>query len=241
VLLLFDGAVCNRPEDVRIEPRVACDLLRIDLIAFAIAVRDRPQLAHVRNNHFMAKLLQLLADPDRVNARLHRNTSVRHINEPLLDGLRCGPEPASIDHFTLLVEGAVMAPNVAKVDADRQLYLATFPGCFYDEVLRWLLHGNSLLLLRRTCSSHLSLPSPPMSEHDSRISRRYWRLRLRFGGELRVIERVYSFDFSVYDVDPIKDVIHAVHRLHVEKSCNVISLDDMLLQLDACDHRQDTR
>jgi hypothetical protein len=27
---------------------------------------------------------------------------------------------------------------------------------FSDEVLRWRLHGNSLLLLRRTCSSHLS-------------------------------------------------------------------------------------
>jgi hypothetical protein len=26
---------------------------------------------------------------------------------------------------------------------------------FSDEVLRWFLHGNSLLLLRRTCSSHL--------------------------------------------------------------------------------------
>jgi hypothetical protein len=49
-----------------------------------------------------------------------------------------------------------MAPNVAKVDADRQLYLGTLTGYFRDEVVRWLLHGNSLLLLRRTCSSHLS-------------------------------------------------------------------------------------
>ena len=49
-----------------------------------------------------------------------------------------------------------MAPNVAKVDAYRQLYLATLPGYFRDEVLRPLLHGNSLRLLRRTCSSHLS-------------------------------------------------------------------------------------
>lgn len=39
-----------------------------------------------------------------------------------------------------------------KVDADRQLDLATLPGYFCDEVLRWLLHGNSLRLLRRTCS-----------------------------------------------------------------------------------------
>jgi hypothetical protein len=48
-----------------------------------------------------------------------------------------------------------MAPNVAKVDADRQLYLGTLAGYFRDEVVRWLLHGNSLLLLQRTCSSHL--------------------------------------------------------------------------------------
>ena len=34
-----------------------------------------------------------------------------------------------------------MAPNVAKVDADRQLYLGTIPGYFRDEVVRWLLHG----------------------------------------------------------------------------------------------------
>ena len=45
-----------------------------------------------------------------------------------------------------------MAPYVAKVDADRQFYLGTLPGYFCDEVVRWLLHGNSLLLLRRTCS-----------------------------------------------------------------------------------------
>jgi hypothetical protein len=29
-------------------------------------------------------------------------------------------------------------------------------GNFSDEVLRWLLRGNSLLLLRKTCSSHSS-------------------------------------------------------------------------------------
>jgi hypothetical protein len=50
-----------------------------------------------------------------------------------------------------------MAPNVTEVNADRQLYLATLPGYFCDEVSRWLLHGNSLLLLWRTCSSHLSV------------------------------------------------------------------------------------
>jgi hypothetical protein len=81
---------------------------------------------------------------------------MRHVGEPLIDGLRCGSEAASIDHFGLLVEGTVMAPNVAKVVADRQLYLGTLAGYFRDEVVRWLLQGNSLLLLQRTCSSHLS-------------------------------------------------------------------------------------
>jgi hypothetical protein len=42
---------------------------------------------------------------------------MRYVNEPLINGLRRRPEAASIDHFTLLVESAVMAPNVAKVDA----------------------------------------------------------------------------------------------------------------------------
>ena len=49
-----------------------------------------------------------------------------------------------------------MAPDIAKVDADRDLNLGLPAWNFSDEVLRWLLHGNSLLLLRRTCSSHLS-------------------------------------------------------------------------------------
>src|SRR5579859_7959537 len=91
-----------------------------------------------------------------MHAGFHRHAGMRHVGEPLVDGLRCSPKAASINHFALLVESAVMAPNVAKVDADRQLYLATLPGYFRDEVLRPLLHGNSLRLLRRTCSSHLS-------------------------------------------------------------------------------------
>ena len=40
-----------------------------------------------------------------------------------------------------------MAPDIAKVDADRDLNLGLSAWNFSDEVLRWLLHGNSLLLL----------------------------------------------------------------------------------------------
>jgi hypothetical protein len=105
-LLLLDGAMGNRSEDVRIKAGIAFQVLRIDLIALTVAVRDRPQLAHVRHNNLVAKLLKLLADPNRVNAGLHRNASVRYVNGPLIDGLRRRPEAASIDHTTFPVEGA---------------------------------------------------------------------------------------------------------------------------------------
>ena len=51
-----------------------------------------------------------------------------------------------------------MALDIAKVNADRYLDLGLSAWNFSDRVLRWLLHGHSLLLLRRTCSSHLSVP-----------------------------------------------------------------------------------
>ena len=72
-LLLFDGPVCDRPQYLRIKPGVAGQLLRINLIALAVAVRDRSQFADVRHDHLMAKFLQLFADPDRMRASLHRN------------------------------------------------------------------------------------------------------------------------------------------------------------------------
>jgi hypothetical protein len=53
-----------------------------------------------------------------------------------------------------------MAPDISKVDPDRHLGLRAAAWNFSDEVLRWLLHGNSLLLLRRTCSlENVHLPS----------------------------------------------------------------------------------
>jgi len=84
-----------------------------------------------------------------VCSSLHRNPRWRNICEPLLDRLRRGPEAATIDYFSVLVEGAVMAPDITKVDADRDLNLGLPAWDFSDEVLRWLLHGNTLLLLRK--------------------------------------------------------------------------------------------
>ncbi|WP_353062275.1 hypothetical protein [Tunturiibacter psychrotolerans] len=55
-----------------------------------------------------------------------------------------------------LARYARLDPNILRPIRDLDLGLSAWD--FSDEVLRWLLHGNSLLLLRRTCSSHLSLP-----------------------------------------------------------------------------------
>jgi hypothetical protein len=41
---------------------------------------------------------------------------------------RYGSEAASIDHFAVLVERAVMAPDIAKVDTNRQLGPAMLRG-----------------------------------------------------------------------------------------------------------------
>jgi len=54
----------DRSQDLRIEPGVASDLLRIDRIALAIAVRDRSQLANVGHDHLVAQFPELFADPD---------------------------------------------------------------------------------------------------------------------------------------------------------------------------------
>lgn len=60
---------------------------------------------------------------------------------------------------------------------------------------------------------------------DSRVR----RLGLSLRRLLRVIERMYRLNLSIYDVNPVKNVIHSINSLHVEDGCNVISLDDVLL------------
>jgi hypothetical protein len=55
-----------------------------------------------------------------------------------------------------------------------------------------------------------------------------------------MVKRVYPFDLSVYNLNPIEYMINTIYRLHIEDGRNVISLDDVLLELDAFDDRQDT-
>src|ERR1700738_1715648 len=73
------------------------------------SLSDRPQLPHVRYDHFVAEFLELLATPDRVHPCLHRDPCLREIGEPLLDRLRRGPETTSTNDVSISVERAVMA------------------------------------------------------------------------------------------------------------------------------------
>ena len=96
----------------------------------------------------MAQLLKLLTDPDRVCPCFHGNAHSRQVGKPLVDAGWVCSEPAPVDHFTTFVESAVMAPDIPKVDADRDPDLRTVPWYFCDEVLRMLLHPLSLSLLQ---------------------------------------------------------------------------------------------
>ena len=56
-----------------------------------------------------------------------------------------------------------------------------------------------------------------------------------------IVKRVYPFDLPIHNVDPIEDVIHTFYRLHIKQGCNIITLDDVLLQLNGLYHGQNTR
>jgi hypothetical protein len=92
----------------------------------------------------VTQLLELFADPDRMRPGPHGHTSRMQGSKPLLDSLRAGPEAAAIDHFSIFVESAVMAPDISKVDTDRHLNLRLPARYFCDKVVRRLFHGNSL-------------------------------------------------------------------------------------------------
>src|SRR5271170_3503379 len=69
--LLLQRTVCDRSQDVRIKPRIACQLLGIHLIALAVTVRYHPQFTDVRYDNLVPKPLKLFADPDRMGTSVH--------------------------------------------------------------------------------------------------------------------------------------------------------------------------
>jgi len=71
------------------------------------------------HDYFMAKLPDLLANPDRMGTGLHGHPRWSKIPEALVCSGWIGSGTASVYDLAVLVEGAVMAPDVPKVDADR--------------------------------------------------------------------------------------------------------------------------
>jgi hypothetical protein len=113
--------------------------------------------------HLNPLLLYLCADPDRVCPRLHRDPRWSHVGKPLLDRLRGGPEAATVDHFSVLVQGAVMAPDIAKVDADRHLNFGLSAWNFSDRVCAGFFTGT-------VCSS-CGGAAHPIYRYESRRGR----------------------------------------------------------------------
>jgi hypothetical protein len=62
--------------------------------------RNRPQLAYVRHDDLMLHLLKLLADPDRMRSRLHRDrTGGRSVNVAQPRPVWCETDPGLRIHL----------------------------------------------------------------------------------------------------------------------------------------------
>ena len=68
------------------------------------------------------------------------------IGKPLLDSPRTGSEVAPTDHLCLVVERTVMAPDIPKIDTDRQLNRGRPARDFCDEVCVVFFMGISFSL-----------------------------------------------------------------------------------------------
>ena len=55
-----------------------------------------------------------------------------------------GWQTPPVNHFSIFVERAVMAPDISKIDPDRHPNFGDAAWNFRDEVLPWPFHGNSL-------------------------------------------------------------------------------------------------
>jgi hypothetical protein len=83
-----------------------------------------------------------------VRPGFHGDPHPRQVGKPPIDTGWVRSEPAPVDNFTVLVERAVMAPNISKIDPDRYPNLGASPWYFRDEVLRMPFHPHSLSLLQ---------------------------------------------------------------------------------------------
>lgn len=111
-------------------------------------------LACVGNDNLVSWLLKLFTDPDRVSPGLHRYACPGAIRKPLLNGFWSSLETTSVHNFAILVEGAVRAPDISKIDTDRQLDLKLYTrdsATIAASSSSW----ETVSSFERTCSSHL--------------------------------------------------------------------------------------
>src|SRR4051794_5661761 len=80
-MLRFHTAMCNRSEDFGIEPSVAGQLFGIHLIALTDIPNNGVKFRYVRNQDLVAILPELLADPNRMRSRFHRDACLRYAPE----------------------------------------------------------------------------------------------------------------------------------------------------------------
>jgi hypothetical protein len=86
---------------------------------------------------------------------------------------------------------------------------------------------DDIAVYRDLCgeTSRCAFPDFGDWSYDSRVR----RLGLSLRRLLPVIERMYRLNLSIYDVNAVKNVNHSINSLHIEKGCDVISLDYVLL------------
>src|SRR3954467_7698335 len=120
-MLSVHTAMCDGPEDFRIEASIASQLFGIHLIALADVPNDGVKFRYIRKQHLMAILPNLFADPNRMSSRLHRNPCSRHSPEMFFDGPSDGSKTSFLHNLRVVIKDAVVAPKISEINADRDL------------------------------------------------------------------------------------------------------------------------
>ena len=101
--------------------------------------------------------------------------------------------------------------------------------------------GDLLMKMGRTAEARGEIARAKVLLHgDPPGDGKRYVVRTIRSDQFGIVKRVYVLDLSLYNLNPIEHMINAIYCLHVEDSRNVVSLDNVLLHVDAFDQRQDT-
>jgi len=114
------AAVPDRGRQAWIHTRDAGELLGGEAIGLVVALVDQSQVAGIRDEHVMARLLQQLGDPQRMRACFERDPRGSDAYEPLPERVRRRTQPSLLDDLAVAVADAEVAEAVAEIDADGQ-------------------------------------------------------------------------------------------------------------------------